>query len=554
MLYKVYSRVERRFSDKILSASLTSQKGYFEELKPFIYAPISVEYDVEGIEHITKSNEQIYTVRFSFYEEGKYNLLINLANGERVNETFDVSGFANDGFIKISDNDKRYFSYSNGKPFFSVGINLSVPDEIEVSDNTEFGLSGNIAYIGLKQYERWFKKCSENGVNTARIWLGWPYFNPDTKEAYIFDFWQFTKIDMLLDLAEKYNLKLKLTFEHFRWFLSEEKANNHTLKVFNKEIYTNNVKCESAKQWLIEEKWRNAWLNKISEFAARYSCDTRVFAFELFNEMNCMGEEWAVLYEEILKWNSVVAPIIKKMFPNHFVINSLGSLDSEQVIDMYKSFPFDKFSFMQMHRYLDQGAPLKNSSRDPIEAIKTGMQYIKTNNMPLIVAETGAVNNCHSGPFKYYQCDDNGIIFVDTVYTPIFLGSAGSGNIWHWGKDYVESKNLYKYFTPLIQLFDGIDFSKEGFECVDFSDNEVYLFLLKGKSGYYGFIRNKDASWQNMLRDLNEPKTVLSKKISINGNAEIVPIWTDDTVKITSSTDATEITNIKYGALFVIKQ
>ena len=188
MLYKVYSRVERRFSDKILSASLTSQKGYFEELKPFIYAPISVEYDVEGIEHITKSNEQIYTVRFSFYEEGKYNLLINLANGERVNETFDVSGFANDGFIKISDNDKRYFSYSNGKPFFSVGINLSIPDEIEVSDKTEFGLSGNIAYIGLKQYERWFKKCSENGVNTARIWLGWPYFNPDTKEAYIFDF------------------------------------------------------------------------------------------------------------------------------------------------------------------------------------------------------------------------------------------------------------------------------------------------------------------------------------------------------------------------------
>jgi hypothetical protein len=553
MIYKVYERVERKFEGKIFSACLSSKNGYSKELKPFIYAPISVEYDIEGIEHIKKNDKLFYAIRFSFLEEGEYHLEIKLEGNKTYSENFEVCGFANNGFIKISDNDKRYFSYTNGKPFFSMGINLSVPDDYEVSDNTEFGLSGKISNIGLKQYERWFKKCSQNGVNTARIWLGWEYFNPDTKEAYDFKLEQFTKIDMLLDLAEKYNLKLKLTFEHFRWFLGKEKLDTHSARVFNKEVYINGEKCTGAKEWLTEEKWRNAWLNKLSEFSARYSFDTRVFAFELFNEQNCMGEQWAVLYDEILKWNCEMAPVIQNMFPNHFVINSLGSLDSEQVIDMYKRFPFEKFGFMQMHRYLDQGAPLKNSSRDPIEAIKTGMDYIKQDDMPLIVAETGAVNNCHSGPFKYYQSDDDGLIFVDAVYTPVFLGSAGCGNIWHWNKDYVESKNLYKYFTPLAKLFDGIDFSKEIFESFDFSDDEVYAFVLKGRSGNFGFIRNKDASWQTILRDLNEPKTVSKKVIPISGIAEIVPIWEEDSVKIFATENATEITDVKYGALFKIK-
>ena len=78
MIYKVYERVERQFEGKIFSACLISKNGYSKELKPFIYAPISVEYDIEGIEHIKKNDKLFYAIRFSFLEEGEYHLEIKL--------------------------------------------------------------------------------------------------------------------------------------------------------------------------------------------------------------------------------------------------------------------------------------------------------------------------------------------------------------------------------------------------------------------------------------------------------------------------------------------
>lgn len=89
-----------------------------------------------------------------------------------------------------------------------MGINTAFPSVHISSDGTEFGRSKAFRYIGLKQYERWFKKLSENGCNVARVWLGYEYFNPDTEQAYEFDYKQYSKIDKLLELAKNILLSL----------------------------------------------------------------------------------------------------------------------------------------------------------------------------------------------------------------------------------------------------------------------------------------------------------------------------------------------------------
>lgn len=132
-------------------------------------------------------------------------------------------------------------------------------------------------------------------MNVARAWIGHEYFNPDTESIYKLDDKQFTKTDLLLELAKKYKIKLKLTLEQFRFFDYSDASEGggysaDVFKKFNKRLYDRNRRCESADEWLSDELWRNAWLYKVEELAKRYSGDTEIFAIELWNEMNCVGE------------------------------------------------------------------------------------------------------------------------------------------------------------------------------------------------------------------------------------------------------------------------
>ena len=209
MQIKVFERVERKFEKEIASATLTGDTLRESlPLQPFVLQPIELLYDEEGIEHCVQTDKQFYALRFTVKKEGVYFLDVVFKDGKMYRERFDAVGFSDNGYIQVSKKDARYFEYSNGSPFFPIGINLAFPRRIPVSNKKEFGISGDIAFMGMRQYERWFKRCAQNGVNMARVWVGHEYFSPDTAGANIFDYAQFSKIDKLVELAKKYNIKL----------------------------------------------------------------------------------------------------------------------------------------------------------------------------------------------------------------------------------------------------------------------------------------------------------------------------------------------------------
>lgn len=545
MEIKVYERIERKFENKILSATLVDEKNNVSVLQTFEYQPIELQYDESGIEHCSAKGHKLFAIRFTIKEPGIYYLKIELKNGELIQEKFEAKQALNSGYVEIGKKDKRYFAYSDGTPFFPIGINMAFPRSCAVTNNQEFEVSGQTNYMGLKEYERWFRRCAEAGVNLVRIWLGHDYFSPDTEDVEVWSLVQFSKIDMLLDLAKKYHLKLKLTIEQFRYFVYNSENHSRVFNLFNKHLSLSGERCLSTAEWLTEEKWKNAWLNKVNELARRYAGDTEIFAVELWNEMNCMPKK------EMLEWNKEMLPKVKALFGDHLVTNSLGSLDCDNTLKIYEEFCWDLCDFKQMHRYLDQGAKHIDSTINPVELLTGGLKMIRDDAKPVIVAETGAVEKRHSGEFKYYSCDDRGIIFVDCVYTPVFLACAGCGNIWHWDYRYVESKNLYKHFRPLCNMLCGIDFQAEEFETVDLSDDEVYLYILKGKGTALGFVRNRKDCWQTVLRDMETPKTV--EKITINmkcKNITSFSVWEDDLTRIKLVNEKIEISNINYGTIF----
>lgn len=150
-------------------------------------------------------------------------------------------------------------------------------------------------YLGLRQFDRWFKKASENGVNVVRLWLGHEYLCPDADEAGVLDTSKLEKIEAVIDLAKSYGLKTKLTIEQFRLFDYDRRSDNSytgdVLSKFNKKLYADGKRCESISEWLTDEKWREAWLKKVRALAARLSGDPSIFMIELWNEMNATSPE-----------------------------------------------------------------------------------------------------------------------------------------------------------------------------------------------------------------------------------------------------------------------
>ncbi len=526
-----------------------------EALYPFLYQPIRTEYDSEGIEHISNDGEPYSCVRFTPRECGEYKL--RFFAGERIiaEDTFTVTESACHGYIRVSEKDKRYFEYSDGSPFTLIGMNMSFPGTYEVTSGYEFSGSGSFAYVGLRQYERWFKQASENGINMVRLWIGHPYFSPDTENVYSLDLQKFSVIDEAVKLAKKYGLTLKLTIENFRYFNYDRAADTNSysddiFRKFNKKIYADGKRCESMEEWITDPKYADAWLYKVKELAKRYSGDTAVFAVELWNEMNAID----CPYEKTVEWNKKYLPEVSKLFPHNMVINSLGSFDSDEVLKLYNGFCWDKGAFKQVHRYLDLGAPYKVCHQNPIEFSEDAYKKLGNPDMPIIFAETGAVNNCHSGPFKFYMNDHDGLIFADCVYTPFFAGFAGCGHIWHWDERYVEAKNLYRMYKPFAELVKGIDTAAEAFEAQSLSNEEAYVLVLKGRTCVLGYIRNRAADWKNILRDLSTPKIIDKLTLSFESikSIKLYNIW-EENIEVNKGDSTAEFKNICKGCMFKIE-
>ena len=540
----VYGRIEISFEKEcpIDYVTVLTPSGRTETVFPFQKRFVDFIYSEEGWEDTLVGEDFIYACRYTPEEIGDYTVKACKDGACLSSRNFRVSKGEDHGYIEVSKKDCRYFSYTDGTPFFWLGINLCFPTAYEVSDGMEFGRSDAVATLGLRQYERWFKKCAENGVSVVRIWIGHSYFTPDAEETYRFCDAQWEKIDRIVSLARQYHIKLKLTLEHFRDF-----KNNNQPPIFRKSLLNGGVACQNMKEWLTSEAYQKAWLYKVEELSKRYRGDPTVCMIELWNEMNAVNAE----KDLVIAWNEKFLPRVKELFPRQLVTNSIGSLDAKEVQEYYRAFCWEKSDVLQVHRYLDQGARHKICGGDVIPSVQEALSFMLSEKKPLLLAETGAVNNRHSGEFRFYSCDDRGIIFVDSVYTPLFSGSAGCGNIWHWDRRYVESKNLYPYFAPLAKLVENVDFTEEAFSAEDLSTDDAYILLLKGKTVTLGFIRNKKDSWRSSLRDGAPVASIekISLPITVT-SAKLYPIWEEDTTHLRIENRHPVFENLLYGVLF----
>ncbi|RPJ80483.1 MAG: hypothetical protein EHM18_18435, partial [Acidobacteria bacterium] len=186
---------------------------------------------------------------------------------------------SNAPFVRISPRDARYFELSDGRPFIPIGLNMIAPPSADEKQ-------------GLEQMEKWMQALHENGGNFFRIWLSHRFFDVEHEKSGVYDPAIAKRLDQVLDMAARHELRLKLTLEHFRHFFREEQK--WAAKPFHHVSQGGPAADES--DFFSGQASREQFKRKLDWFAARYGDHSNVFAWELWNEINAVRaqgwEDW----------------------------------------------------------------------------------------------------------------------------------------------------------------------------------------------------------------------------------------------------------------------
>ncbi|HEY3324877.1 MAG TPA: cellulase family glycosylhydrolase [Planctomycetota bacterium] len=492
----LYGRLHKEFDAKlgVERVEFTGPDGVVESRPAFAHQPGEFTYDRHGYEILKPKGAVMTAVRFTPTKAGAYKYRAMKGDAAVAEGTFPCAASENHGYVEVSKKDPRYFALSDGTSYCAIGTNLCWPAWHTVRPNKENAELGGRGTLGANEYRHWFEAMSKNGGNFARLWVGWAYFDAQTPTAGEMDLLMFNRLDKVVELARQNGVRLKFCMDAFRSV--KEGGQNYRL-------YKNPADGKPPKdmaEFFTGKTWRELWLKKIRAYGERYGGDPTVAVWELWNEINAAEGGW----ENQREWTKYMLKELQKMFPKQLVVNSLGSFDSDWSKPHYNDFKMDEMPFQQVHRYLDQGAGYEICRTDPVAFSIDAVNQTRRPDRPVLLAETGGVNDNHAGPFRYYRGDHRSIIFNDTTFPAFFAGAAGTGHIWHWDL-YVDEKNAWQYFKPFSNLIVGIQLDAEDFQAKDLSTKDCWVLCLKGKQHTLAWVRNKADSWHAVLRDFKEP-------------------------------------------------
>lgn len=408
-----------------------------------------------------------------------------------------LPAFCAEDFVRVSPRDARYLELSNGAPYIPIGLNLLAPPA---------GLDEEASF---RQYEEWLKQLAANGGNFIRVWLSHPFWDVEHERSGQYDESRARRIDRLLELCRRHRIRVKLTLEHFRTIGGGPR------RWADKPLHHRDQggPAASIADFFDGEAARAQFRRKIAWYQQRFGARPEIFGWELWNEVDAVGGG------DYLSWTEAMLPALRMAFPENLVMQSLGSFDTEAKRERYRrhsTLPGNDLA--QVHRYLDLGAQLEvcRGPMDLVAASAVRELLAFDPGRPVLLAESGAVEPRHSGPFKLYAADKAGIILHDTLFGAFFAGAAGPGHTWHWDS-YVAANNLWRHFRHFAEAVRGIDPAAEQFEPVYLEQDRLRIHALKGRKNVLIWVRDGGASWESELRDGAPPATLSGISLEIKG-------------------------------------
>ena len=412
-------------------------------------------------------------------------------------------------FVRVSPRDSRYFELSDGRPYIPIGLNMIAPPG---------GSDEALAQMG-----QWMGRLSANGGNFIRIWLSDGFFDVEHSRSGVYDEQKAKRIDAVLAMARRYDLRVKMTLEHFR-HLGDGRQSWAAKPIHH---VSRGGPAKDIVDFFASPVSQSQFKAKIEWYAKRYRDDPTVFAWELWNEFDAVQDLWtAEMWQDsgvARQWTHTMLEALHRQFPKNLATQSQGSFDHRNKVEVYRSLcSIPGNDVAQVHRYLDLGASL-DVCHGPVDvlaadAVTTLLGF--ESGKPVLLAESGAVEPSHSGPFKLYAQDRAGIILHDVLFAPFFAGAAGPGQCWHWDS-YVAKNNLWHHFGRFAKSVRDLDPPAEGFRPIRIDHPRLRIYALAGRRTLIAWCRDKENTWQTELAEGKQPERLAG--LSVELPASIVP-------------------------------
>lgn len=419
-------------ADVALEAVVVPPSGEEYTVPGYFDRPYS-RTEENGEERLTPSGPPRWRIRLSPKEEGRHRVTVRLRDrdGNAVPKEFDFDATAQRsfGFIRVSPRDRRYFEFSNAKPYFPIGANT--------------------AWAGPKgtgDYEKWFPAFGHAGANYGRLWLSpaWTTFGleqpgkpQEGKGLGQFDLANAWRLDRVLSLAKDNGLFLMLCIDSYN-VLRKDDAYPYWEKTPHNADNGGPLRLWS--DFWEDPQMDRLYRNKLRYLVARYGAMRNVFAWEFWNEVD-LTQDFQL--SPVRAWHERMAEELKKLDAyDHPVAtstsNSMGVRDLEQL---------PALDFFQTHHY---------GSADLASTVAI-QQSRKAWGKPHLFGEIGADA---AGPRA--DVDPQGHQVHDPMWASIATGVAGAAMPWWWD-NLIDPQNLYPLFGSMARFIDGVDFPGEAF-------------------------------------------------------------------------------------------
>ncbi len=374
----------------------------------------------------------------------RYTLRIRDSRGEFAwgPGTFDATPASLPGYVRVSRRDTRYFEFDNQAFYFPVGHNIRSPSDTRLHNAFPWiqrWIEGSAAYT------RYFRDMERHGENFAEVWQApWSLgleWSPRWKGYHgvgqynLMHAWEF---DRVLEEAERHGIYLNVVIHNhgkFSGFSDNEWTNNPMNVAVGGYL-------DNPDQFFSDARAQRDFRNLMRYTIARWGYSTRIFAWQLWSELNLSGTKFDKYQRpEVVEWHRTMGRAIKEMDPNDHLVSS--HVSGDYTAQNTNIVALQEIDHVCVDAYYGGTSPLQI-----VRLMRLTAEFNNPYAKPVLVSEFGGAWDAQ-GLTHLENCLHAGL--WASVGTPL----AGTPMFWWWGL--LEEENLYPEYSAFKRFMGGED-------------------------------------------------------------------------------------------------
>lgn len=417
-----------------LDAKVTEADGRTYSVPGFLDRPFR-RVLADGKETLEPEGPARWRLRIAPQAEGTVHVRLTFADSTGIEraQNFDFRCVPSEdrGFVRVGEEDGRFFKFSNGASYWPLGPNLATAGP-----------------RGTFDYDDWLGALGDHGGNFARLWLGpsWttlanelPGHPEEGHGAGQFDLANAWRLDHVLAKAREKGVyamlcldsygSLRLTGSNAWWDHSPLNSDNGGPLRIWRDFWTS-------------DRMDRLYQNRLRYLVARYGADSHVLGWEFWNEVDRVSEFEPNVVRD---WHQRTARYLAGIDAyGHLRTTSVGASLGLRTIDQ-----IPELDVMQSHS-ADEADPAGTVTAQ--QSRKSGWAY-KPHFFGLVTADDGDPRVAD---------DPDGVQIHDPIWASIATGASGSSAAWWWS-ELLGAKGLFSLYDAPSRFLAGVDWSTERF-------------------------------------------------------------------------------------------